>query len=115
VKLGEVIGVRWFVEKPSSLRVTRRGFLKVLGVTVAAIAIGAYKVTDLFVHRNRYIKMRQSGQYKDDERVRKTYSLAASQQNPMIKRFYDEFANQPFGEVSESLLHTRYFRRTEGF
>ncbi len=107
--------MRWFVEKPASLRITRRGFLKVFGVTVAALAVGVYKVTDLFVHRNKYIKMRQRGQYEDDERVRKTYRLAASQQNPMIKRFYDEFAVQPFGDVSESLLHTTYFRRTGGF
>ncbi len=107
--------MKLFVEKPASLRITRRGFLKVFGLVVATIAVGAYKVTDLFVHRNRYIKMRQSGQYKDDERVRKTYKLAASHQNPMIKKFYDEFAGQPFGEVSEAILHTRYFRRTGGF
>ncbi len=107
--------LKWFVEKPASVRIKRRTLLKAFGIAVAAIAIGAYKVTDLFVHRNKYIKMRQSGQYRDDERVRKKYRLAASHQNPMIKKFYDDFAVQPFGEISEELLHTKYFPRTRGW
>ncbi len=107
--------MKWFVEKPASVRLSRRALLKIFGISIAAIAVGAYKITDLFAHRNKYIKMRQKGQYKDDERVRKVYKLAASHQNPMIKRFYDEFAIQPFGEVSEELLHTTYFKRTGGF
>ena len=79
-----------------------------MGIIVAVIALGAYKLTDIILQRNKYIKMRQKGQYRDDLRVRREFGLAACFQNPMIKRFYNKFAKHPLSEVSEDLLHTEY-------
>lgn len=100
-----------FEEKPDSLSITRRAFLKVTGVLVAVVAIGGYAITEPFKKRNKYIKMRQAGLYKDDQRLQKK-GLAASHENPVVQKFYKEFAEHPLSEVSEQLLHTKYFGRT---
>lgn len=104
-----------YVEKPASAIISRRTFLKILGVIIAVTALGVYKLTDIILQRNKYIKMRQKAQYRDDLRVRQQFSLAASYQNPMIKRFYSEFARHPLSEVSEAVLHTEYEPRIKTF
>ena len=52
-----------YEEKPASLLVTRRAFLKVTGVLTAYLAIGGYTITNFLKKRNKYIKMRQKGLY----------------------------------------------------
>ncbi len=106
---------RVYVEKPASALISRRTFLKLIGIIIAVTALGVYKFTDIILQRNKYIKMRQKGQYEDDRRVRQVYGLAVAYENPMIKRFYDEFAKHPLSEVSESLLHTGYVPRIKAF
>lgn len=100
-----------YQEKPVSTLISRRGFLKVTGIIVATIAVAGYKITDVFKKRNKYMKMRQAGLYRDDARLQ-AKGLAASNQSPAIKRFYGEFAGHPLSEVAEELLHTNYYGRT---
>lgn len=100
-----------YVEKPLTKVVSRRTFFKILGIGAATLALTSYKLSDIVVHRNRYIKMRQTGLYKDDSRVREKLHLAESSENPMIKQFYQQFAHHPLSHVSESLLHTTYQSR----
>ena len=106
---------RIYVEKPASAIISRRTFLKILGIIIAVTALGAYKLTNIVLQRNKYIKMRQKAQYRDDMRVRREFHLAACFQNPMIKKFYDDFAEHPLSEVSEALLHTKYVPRVKVF
>lgn len=104
-----------YVEKPASAVISRRTFLKICGVGVAVTALAAYKLTDIVLQRNKYIKLRQRAQYQDDKGVRERYRLAVSHQNPMLKRFYGEFATHPLSETSELLLHTGYAPRVKTF
>ncbi|AWB10391.1 ferredoxin hydrogenase small subunit [Thermodesulfobium acidiphilum] len=98
-------------EKPVAAIISRRGFLKVTGIIIAAIAIAGYKITDVFENRNNYMKMRQAGLYKDDARLQEK-GLAVSDQNPAVKMFYSEFAEHPLSKIAEELLHTDYYSRT---
>lgn len=102
--------------------ITRRAFIKFAGLTSAVLLTGFPKLSfgglsdnffDTPVGRQRLnlIKARQAGQYKDDTIMREKFNLAASHENPMIKRFYSEFAHHPLSEVSEALLHTHYKAR----
>ncbi|ADY72798.1 iron hydrogenase small subunit [Desulfurobacterium thermolithotrophum DSM 11699] len=100
-----------YEEKPASTLISRRTFLKVTGAIVSVIAISGYAITDLLKKRNKYIKMRQAGLYKDDQRLQKK-GLAASYENPVVQKFYKEFAGHPLSEVSEHLLHTKYVVRS---
>ena len=105
---------KMFVEKPASAVISRRTFLKIVGIGIAALAIGTYKLTDIIAQRNKYIKMRQAGQYKDDLIVRKQIA-PASHLNKMIPKFYTEFGEKPLSEVTEALLHTHYEPRIPTF
>ena len=97
-----------YEEKPASLLVTRRAFLKVTGVLTAYLAIGGYTITNFLKKRNKYIKMRQKGLYLDDKRLQ-SHKLPASHMNPAVKKFYEEFAEHPLSEVSHHLLHTHHY------
>ncbi|WP_024788989.1 iron hydrogenase small subunit [Lebetimonas sp. JH292] len=97
-----------YEEKPATTLIDRRTFLKVTGVIVSVIAVGGYVITDLFKKRNKYIKMRQAGLYKDDIRLQQK-GLAASYENPAVQEFYKKFANHPMSEISEELLHTKVY------
>ncbi|NTW71463.1 MAG: 4Fe-4S binding protein [Eubacteriaceae bacterium] len=53
------------------------------------------------------IQKRMSGLYKEDaEKV-----LRKSHDNPYIKKLYDEFLGEPYGEKAHELLHTHYVKR----
>ncbi len=102
--------------------VSRRTFLKLAGAGLITLSFtkptfaGDTKEKNFFEtkvgkERLKLIKARQSGQYKDDVISREKFNMAASHENPMIKRFYTEFAHHPLSELSESLLHTHYKAR----
>jgi len=104
--------------------ITRRTFIKFAGLTSVLLLTGFPKLsygkeiisnnffeTPVGRQRINLIKARQAGQYKDDSIMREKFKLAASHENPMIKRFYSEFAHHPLSEVSEALLHTHYKAR----
>ncbi len=102
--------------------ISRRTFLKLVGAGVITLSFtkpsfsGKTVTTNFFdtkvgKERIKLIKARQAGQYKDDTISREKFKMAASHENPMIKRFYSEFAHHPLSEVSEALLHTHYKAR----
>jgi len=111
--------------------ISRRAFLQTAGAatlifTLSPVAVYIDKAYAYEVTRKRYtnffaspvgiarkpiIKARQASQYTDDEIVRKEFKLAASHENPMIKKFYRDFCIHPISEVSEKLLHTSYVKR----
>jgi NADH-quinone oxidoreductase subunit G len=37
--------------------------------------------------------------------------IRKSHENPYIKKIYDEFLGQPYGEKAHELLHTEYIKR----
>lgn len=101
---------------------SRRTFLKLAGAGIITLSFTKpsfakdtaeknFFETDVGKQRLKLIKARQSGQYKDDTISREKFKMAASHENPMIKRFYTEFAHHPISEVSELLLHTHYMAR----
>jgi ferredoxin hydrogenase small subunit len=102
---------------------TRREFLKALGISSAVLTVGLPEIvyseettTNFFetpVGRARLelIQARQKAQYKDDVIMREKFKIAASHENPTIKKFYQEFAHHPLSEVSEKILHTSYKKR----
>ncbi|GAB5046605.1 iron hydrogenase small subunit [Thermodesulfovibrio sp. TK110] len=103
--------------------ITRRAFIKFAGLTSAVLLVGFPKLGSAEIISNNFfdtpvgrqrlnlIKARQAGQYRDDVISREKFKMAASHENPMIKRFYSEFAHHPLSEVSEALLHTHYKAR----
>ncbi|MGB9934921.1 iron hydrogenase small subunit [Thermodesulfovibrio yellowstonii] len=101
---------------------TRRSFLKLAGAGIISLSFTKpsfagdtaeknFFETKVGKERLKLIKARQSGHYKDDVISREKFKMAASHENPMIKRFYSEFAHHPLSEVSEALLHTHYKAR----
>ncbi len=50
------------------------------------------------------LRKRQEAIYQEDRNL----PLRKSHDNPMIKKIYDEFLGEPYGEVAHDLLHTTY-------
>lgn len=55
------------------------------------------------------IKKRAEAIYKED----RGKTLRKSNENPYIKKLYDEFIGEPHGEKAHELLHTSYFKRNK--
>ncbi len=53
------------------------------------------------------LKKRIEGIYKED----RSKSIRKSHENPMIKKLYEEFLGEPYGEKAHDLLHTQYVAR----
>lgn len=53
------------------------------------------------------LKKRTEGIYKED----RSKTLRKSHENPYIKKLYDEFLGEPYGEKAHKLLHTHYTQR----
>lgn len=105
-------------------KVTRRDFLKTLGLGALVLTTGFPEVAHSYERisenffetpagrqRLNLIKARQQATYQDDRIVREKFKLAASHENPSIKEFYTRFAHHPLSEISEKLLHTSYHKR----
>jgi len=106
---------------------TRRSFIKLTGSVFFVLATGLPKLgyakeeiikinksffeTPVGKERINLVKARQAGLYKDDIIMRKDFHLAVCNENPMIKKFYSEFAQHSLSEISEELLHTSYKAR----
>lgn len=106
-------------------KLSRRTFLKLVGAGFISLSLPSLSFSKETVSSNffetevgkariKLIKARQSGQYRDDTISREKFKMAASHENPMVKRFYLEFAQHPLSEVSEVLLHTHYKPRVKG-
>ena len=96
-----------YVEK--AVKVSRREFLGIAGIAGAVLWTGAYAATDLIQDRNKYIKMRTAGLYKDDVKSK----VRQSHNNPVLGEMYQKFAGKPLSPLAEELLHTRYVNRTK--
>lgn len=96
-----------YVEK--AIKVTRREFVALTGIAGAILWTGAYAVTDMVQDRNKYIKMRTAGLYKDDVESKKRQS----HNNESLQDMYDKLAGRPLSELAEDLFHTKYVDRTK--
>ncbi|WP_371362923.1 hypothetical protein SRRS_39480 [Sporomusa rhizae] len=96
-----------YVEK--AVKVTRREFIGIAGVGAAVLWTGAYVATDLVQDRNKYIKMRAQGIYKDDEKAK----VRQSHNNEAVNDVYKKFAHNPLSPLAEELFHTKYVNRTK--
>lgn len=97
-------------EAPVAVLLGRRGFLKVVGVCVAAVALAGYAISDLIAKRNQILLARQDGLYRDDLRLQKQ-NLTASHQNPSVQKAYDDMKGAPCEGLMYSLVHTTYAPR----
>lgn len=96
-----------YVEK--AVNVTRREFLAMAGILSAVLWTGLYVVTDIVEDRNKYIKLRTAGLYKDDLKAKHRQS----HQNASVQDVYNKLAERPLSEISEELFHTKYIDRTK--
>ena len=101
-----------YTERPAALILGRRGFLKVTGLCVAAVAVCGYAVSDLIARRGVVIHARQAGLYKDDK-LCQALGLTSCHQNPTCLQVYEDFDAKPVDEVMHEILHTHYFPRTQ--
>lgn len=98
-----------YVEK--AVKVTRREFVALTGVAAAILWSGAYAVTDVVQDRNKYIKMRTAGLYKDDSQRSK--ANRQSHNNKSLMDMYSKLAERPLSDMAETLFHTKYVDRTK--
>lgn len=96
-----------YIEK--AVKVTRREFIGIAGVAAAVLWTGAYVATDMVQDRNKYIKMRAQGIYKDDEKAK----VRQSHNNEAVSDVYKKFARNPLSPLAEELFHTKYVNRTK--
>ena len=101
-----------FAERPAALILGRRGFLKVTGVCVAAVAVCGYAINDMIARRGIVIKARQYGLYKDDK-LCQALGLTSSHQNPTCLQIYKDLDAKPVDHLMHELLHTHYYPRTQ--
>ena len=101
-----------YAERPAALILGRRGFLKVTGLCVAAVAVCGYAIGDLVARRGVIIKARQAGLYKDDK-LCQAQNLTSSHQNPVVRKIYSDLGAAPMDDTMYGLLHTHYFPRTQ--
>lgn len=99
-----------YTERPASQMIGRRGFMKVMGVMVAAVAVAGYGITELILKRNAVIKARQKGLYDDDARLQKK-NLTSSHDNPTVRKIYADLQAKPVEGVMYELTHTKYVAR----
>ena len=89
-----------YAERPAALILGRRGFLKVTGLCVAAVAVCGYAIGDLVARRGVIIKLCQA------------LGLTSSHQNPTVMQIYKDFGAKPTDHHMHELLHTHYYPRT---
>ena len=101
-----------YAERPAALILGRRGFLKVVGLCVGAVAVCGYAIGDLVARRGVIIKARQAGLYKDDK-LCQAMNLTRSHENPCVARVYRDLGAAPMDDTMYSLLHTHYAQRSQ--
>jgi ferredoxin hydrogenase small subunit len=99
---------QYYAERSAFKLINRRDFLKIAGISVSAIAVGGYAITDIVMRRKSYIRLRQQGLYRDDKRLQKI-NLTSSHQNPSVFKVYKDLNDKPMGEIAEELLHTKTY------
>lgn len=100
-----------FIERPAGVIMGRRGFFKVAGACLLCIVGTAWALKSLFGNRNKVIRARQEGLYKDDKLCR-AMNLTRSHENPVIMQIYSDLKAQPMDDTVYQFLHTHYYQRT---
>ena len=92
--------------------VSRRGFIKTIGLAAGYAAIGAPLVPMAGAGEIDFVGTRQRSVYQADAKI---YKIRKSQDNPMITKLYAEDGFLPEGPCahkSHQLLHTYYYDRS---
>lgn len=100
-----------YAERPAAIILGRRGFLKVSGLCIGAVAVCGYAIGDLFARRGQIITARQQGLYLDDKLCQER-GLTASHQNKVVMSVYKDLGTKPVDHTMHELLHTHYTPRT---
>lgn len=101
-----------YTERDVPALLGRRGFLKVIGLCVVAVAAAGAFVTKLVTSRNKIILDRQDGLYQDDLRLQKT-KLTSSHENDVCWKVYKDMNGKPVEGHMYQLNHTHYFARSQ--
>ena len=80
-----------YAERPAALILGRRGFLKVVGLCVGAVAVCGYAI---------------------DDKLCQAMGLTSSHQNPTVMQIYKDLGAKPTDHTMHELLHTHYYPRT---
>ena len=97
---------RALLEKIKAGEVTYH-FVEVMNCVGGCISGGGQpKITLLKLKETRLKRI--ASLYSEDERLTKRLS----HENPEIKELYENFLTEPLGEISEQLLHTEYFDKS---
>ena len=92
----------------SIMNMTRRGFLKVAGLTCGYAILSVNVTREAVAAAMEYVGVRQQKVYDADQNI---YKIRKSQDNPMVKKLYahDGYLHEgPCGHESHHLLHTHY-------
>ena len=83
-------------------------FVEVMNCPGGCISGGGQpKITLLNLEKTRMKRIQSL--YSEDERLTKRLS----HENPEIEEIYEKFLGNPLGEISEKLLHTEYFNKSD--
>ncbi|MCG8532776.1 MAG: iron hydrogenase small subunit [Desulfovibrionales bacterium] len=101
------------MSKKSIGSISRRGFLKVAGITCGYAVLGFNVAKQATAATLEFVGIRQASVYHADKTI---YKFRKSQDNPMIQKLYakqDGFLSEgPCSHKSEKLLHTHYADRS---
>ena len=92
----------------NALTTTRRTFFR-FAVTIVALAIIGVRVTGrAWAGVKDYVTARIRAVYGHDRRMQ----YRKSQDNPFVKKLYEDFLSEPCCEKSHELLHSHYTDRS---
>lgn len=100
--------------KKGTWALSRRGFIKVAGLTCGYALLGLRTAKETVASVLDLVGIRQQAVYKADADKR-LYKLRKSQDNPMVKKLYAKggfLEEGPCGHNSHELLHTHYKDRS---
>lgn len=93
----------------SKSEMTRRGFMKIAGITAGYAVLGFNFTREAAAQVLDFIGLRQASVYKADKEV---YKIRKSQDNPMVKKLYEKKVgflwDGPCGHNAHHFLHTKY-------
>jgi len=88
--------------------ITRRQFIKIAGAAAAVSATGVAGVKHAWAQAMSYLDRRLAAVYRRDTEM----PIRKSQDNPMVKKLYEEFLEHPNSHFAHHLLHTHYVDRS---
>ena len=96
-----------------TIEISRRGFIKTAGLATGAVVLGRPLTAVAASGKTDFVGARQKSVYQADAKI---YKIRKSQNNPMVKKLYDDkegfLHGGPCGHMSHHLLHTHYVDRS---